>query len=129
MTAGIQLGRRRPAAARRRAWRIAVGGAGASLRKDEMNVIGGCHITGKRCSNRADLFVAGEQKECRRATVALDADRVESGSGCASSRCPCGGTDPQECRFGSISGPSALVLSSHGSSSRRNSRVSESSGR
>ena len=54
---------------------------------------------------------------------------VKPGSGCASSAMPCGGTVPQEWKFGSISGDSAGGASTAGSSSTRSSRRNEKSGR
>src|SRR3546814_8300151 len=54
---------------------------------------------------------------------------VKPGSGCASSSMPCGGTVPQEWRFGSMSGASTGGASTAGSSATRSSPRNERSGR
>ena len=109
--------------------RLRRAGADAGLRQHQLHVVGGLDVAGDGRGDRARLLVAGQQQEGRRAAIALDADRVEARLRMESSRWPCGGTEPQECSFGSISGPSALTLSSQGSSSSRSSRVSSRSGR
>ena len=53
-------------------------GANAGFRKHEPHVVSGRHVAGDRGGDGADLLVAGEQQEGRRAAIALDADRVEA---------------------------------------------------
>ena len=43
-----------------------------------MDVVCGRHIAGERGHDGADLLIARQEKECRRAPVALDADSVET---------------------------------------------------
>ena len=55
--------------------------ADAGFRQHEPHVVGRRHVAGDRGGDGADLFIAGQQQEGRRAAIALDADRVEAGLG------------------------------------------------
>ena len=70
--------------------------ADAGLGQHQLHVVGRRQVAGDRRDDRADLLVAGQQQEGRRAAVALDADGVEARLRMESSRWPCGGTEPQE---------------------------------
>ena len=121
-------GRGRHAAAT--AVRHAVRGvAHARLGKHELDLVRARNITGDRRHHRPDLLVTGEHQEGWCATVALDTNRVEARFGMRELAVPMRRTEPQLCTLGSISGPSASVDSSQGSSRRRSSRVTSRSGR
>ena len=79
-------------------------------------------VAGQRGDDRAGLLVAGGEQE-RRARGRSSSRRWRSSRarGGSSSSTPCGGTVPQECSFGSISGASARVEPRIGSRSRRSS--------
>ena len=79
--AGVDLGRGGTAAASRGCRRTVdgkVGRAHARLRQDEVDVVRRRKVSGDGRHDRADLLVAGQHQEGRRAAIALDPDRVEA---------------------------------------------------
>ena len=104
--------------------------ADAGLGKHQANIVGSGEVAVDRGDHRADLFVAGGEKEGRRAAVALDADGVEARLRMARAR-DGRAAAPSRRSAGSdrSAGPSARTLSSQGSSSSRSSRVMSRSGR
>ena len=58
-----------------------LGRADAGFRKHEPQIVGRRHIPRDCRSDRADLLIAGEEQEGRRAPIALDAHRIEAGLG------------------------------------------------
>ena len=53
--------------------------ADAGFRKHEPHIVGRRQVARDCRGDRADLLIAGEQQEGRRAAIALDADRIEAG--------------------------------------------------
>ena len=49
--------------------------------KHQPHIVGRRHIARDCRGDRADLLIAGEEQEGRRAAIALDADRIEAGLG------------------------------------------------
>ena len=68
------------------------------------NIVSRRKIAGERRGDRAHLFITGEQKEGRRASVALYADRVDPRFGMTQFAMTMRVHGPHECRFGSIDG-------------------------